>query len=167
MKRMPMAFWVFMVGILVGISQILMLGPLLPDRVASHFGPSGEADGYMSCGMFLAFQWGILGFMAALFIGLPMLIRITPQEAINLPNKEYWLAPERRDLTLSYLADRMFAFGAATLALMVSVLQSVYEANIRGVSNIGGLTWVYLAIYLIYTVIWSITLTRRFNVPTS
>ncbi|MBC8138415.1 MAG: DUF1648 domain-containing protein [Fibrella sp.] len=165
MKRSSMAFWVFLVGIIVSVGQILMLGPLLPERVASHFGANGVADGFMSREMFLLFQWAITGFIAALFIGLPLLIHITPEDAINLPNKRYWLAPERRDSTFSYLADRFFAFGAATLALLVSVLQLVYEANMRGALTIGGLTWIYLAIYLLYTVIWTVTLQRRFTLP--
>ncbi|MBC7804945.1 MAG: DUF1648 domain-containing protein [Akkermansiaceae bacterium] len=162
-----MALWVFLVGICVSIGQTLMLGPLLPERVASHFGPTGAADGFMARGTFILLQWGIAGFLGALFIGLPVLIRATPEDAINLPNKRYWLAPERRELTLAYLADRFFAFGAATLALLASVLQLVYEANLRDSSNIDSLPWLYLAVYLAYTVIWSITLLRRFSVSTS
>lgn len=144
-----------------------MLGPLLPGRVASHFGPTGTADGFLSRESFLLFQWGITAFLAAMFFGLPALIRITPDDAVNLPNKGYWLAPDRRVETLAYLTDRLFAFGAATVALLAGVLQLAYETNLRGAQNIGFLPWVYLAGYLTYTAIWCLGLQRRFYRPVS
>lgn len=167
MKRPSLSVYVFLAGVCVGVGQILMLGPLLPARVASHFGPSGIADGFLSRESFLIFHWGIMGFVAATFFGLPALIRITPEDAINLQNKGYWLALDRREQTLDYLADRLFAFGAATMALLASILQLVYESNLRGHQSIGLLPWVYLAAYMTYTMIWCLSLQKRFYRPPS
>jgi uncharacterized membrane protein len=164
-KRSSLSVYVFLVGICVSIGQILMLGPLLPERVASHFGPTGVADGFLSRGAFLQVQWGITGFLAAMFFGLPALIRVIPEDAIHLPNKEYWLSPERRGQSLAYLADRLFAFGAATMALLASISQLVYETNLRGMQNIGSIPWAYVAAYLIYTAIWCLALHKRFHRP--
>ncbi len=167
MNRTRLTFWVFVVGVAASVGQILMLGPLLPERVASHFGPSGDADGFLSRDNFLLLQWGLTGFIGAFFVGLPWLLRITPPDAINLPNKDYWLAPERRVATLAFLDDRFFALGAATLALMAAVMQQIYIANLGGSVSLGNIFWVYIAAYLIYTVVWTLTLTRRFSPPRS
>jgi hypothetical protein len=165
MRRLPLALVVFIVGILVSVSQILMLGPMLPAKVASHFGADGRADGSMSRESFLACQWGITAFIAVLFFGLPRLIRATPDDLINLPHKDRWLAPERRAATLAYIADRLFAFGSATLTLLVSLFQLIYTANIRGTLVLGNSVWLFLLLYLVYTAIWSAALVKRFQHP--
>ena len=46
--------------------------------------------------------------LSTLFGAIGALIRVTPDDAINLPNKEYWLAPARREATIStmtYMTD--------------------------------------------------------------
>ena len=165
MKRTKLSQWVFLVGVAVGVAQIVMMGSLLPSRVASHFGASGVADGFMSREAFLAMQWTLTGFVAALFFSIAALLRVLPHDAINLPNKDYWLAPERRTATLDYVSDRMYAFGAATFALLTGVGQQVYEANIRGTLTLGTVTGVYLLCYLLYTAIWCAALFKRFSLP--
>ena len=51
--------------------------------------------------------------IAALFIGIPRLLKSTPASLINLPNKSYWLAPERREETMDRLASSFEALGMA------------------------------------------------------
>jgi uncharacterized membrane protein len=165
MKRFPLSLCVLAVGVLVGVGQVILLGPLLPERVASHFNAAGEADGWMTRDAFLKFNLGMTFFVATVFALTPRFIARTPTEMINLPNKEYWLAPERRAASLAYIGDRMYAFGAGTMALLTSVMQLVYEANIRGTYHLGSTIWVYLALYMIYTGVWLAGLFRRFSLP--
>ncbi len=103
--------------------------------------------------------------VSAMFLVLPALIRALPTETINLPNKEYWFAPERREATLSYIPDRMYAFGAATLALLAAVTQQVYTTNISGSQTLSGVTWIYLVAYVLYTGVWVYSLLCRFSRP--
>lgn len=165
MRRFGMSFWVLMVGVAASAGQILLLSPLLPDPVASHFGWSGRADGFLSRAAFVVLHWVMIAFVSALFFGIPALLRVMPAEAVNLPHKDYWLAPERREVTFAYLSDRVMAFGAATLALLAAVMLPVYQANISGVLFVGNLPLLYVALYLVYTGIWVYGLTRRFARP--
>ena len=163
MKRSVLSFWVLLIGVLVSAGQVFLLGPSLPGRVASHFGPGGVADGFMERGAFLVFQLTSTAVIVGLFLALPLLLRVLPAEGLNIPNKDHWLAPDRRGATISYLAERFFAFGAATLALFTAELQLVYEANLHGSASIGAASWVYVLLYLVYTAIWAGALARRFT----
>src|SRR5207237_1170658 len=75
----------------------------LPERVATHFDASGQPNGWMS-------RHGHIIFIMLLGLALPLLVagsffclRFFPGRGINLPHREYWLAPERRAGTFSYL----------------------------------------------------------------
>lgn len=86
----------------------------LPERVPTHFGPGGAPDGWMS-------RQGYFAYMLALSVGFPVLLtalvafapRIAPRW-INVPNREYWLAPARRHELLGFLASHACWLGAAT-----------------------------------------------------
>src|SRR5436305_13166641 len=75
----------------------------LPERVATHFDFRGEANGWMS-------KEADLLLMAALGVGLPLFLigicyatRFFPARLVNLPHREYWLAPGRRRETAAYV----------------------------------------------------------------
>src|SRR5688572_25688071 len=77
----------------------------LPPVVASHFGPSGEPDAWMSRGAFACFTLLPLGVVLIVSFLAPLLVEKLPPALINLPNKEYWLTPERRsEATLRFRA---------------------------------------------------------------
>jgi uncharacterized membrane protein len=134
----------------------------LPDRVASHFGPSGEADGWMSKSAFAAFYIGVMLFQATVFGGIGALLRRTPNDLINLPNKEYWLAPERREETLRGIAESLSSFGVATMVLLIAVMHTVILANISGTFRLGNVVWYYFVAYFAYTIVWTVNLIRRY-----
>lgn len=101
----------------------------LPLVVASHFASSGQANGFMP-------RQGYLSFILALLIGLPsLLIALTwrslgsSRTRINLPNKDYWLAPERRASTVAYLRTGLLWFGVLLLVFFCYVHWLVVLAN--------------------------------------
>src|ERR1700719_2139870 len=87
---------------LAAIAQCVHDFPLLPDRMASHFGASGMPNGWMTKPQF---------FITYAVVLLPALIvefwahrrgAKTPDAKLRLPNKEYWLPPEPRADTLPH-----------------------------------------------------------------
>lgn len=64
---------------------------------------------------------GVIGFSTLLFWALPELMRRAPASMINIPNKEYWLSPERRTLATHKFAVWSSTFGAAVNLLMVTL----------------------------------------------
>jgi len=74
--------------------------------------------------------------MLAVTVGLPLVVvlmsltaRLIPARFINLPNREYWLAPERCAETVGYLARQGIFFGALLAVFLCFVHWLVVIAN--------------------------------------
>src|ERR1700680_1866538 len=80
--------------------------PLLPKVVASHFDVHGIANGWQTKQGFFEVLAGTTALSAFLIFGIPIptMIGIVPDQFINLPNKDYWLAPEQRAASLEFLS---------------------------------------------------------------
>ena len=118
-----------LVTLALGIAFVLRTGNSLPPVVASHFIAGGAANGFMPRGAYLRF-------FIVLLVGLPLLIAflssvtsILPARFINLPNREYWLAPERQADTLSYLHNQGIRFGIILNVFLCFVHWLVVRAN--------------------------------------
>jgi uncharacterized membrane protein len=101
----------------------------LPALVASHFGGSGAANGFMPHAFYVRF-------MLVFVIGLPTLLVVltwlaigSPKARVNLPNKDYWLAPERCAETMAYLRSGILWFGTMLLAFLCYTHWLVVLAN--------------------------------------
>jgi hypothetical protein len=108
---------------------IWLSGNSLPPVVASHFVAGGAANGFMPRGAYL-------GLMLAVAVGLPMaqallsgLTRLISDRFINLPHRDYWLAPERRQQTLDYLGNQGNRFAMLLCAFLCFVHWLVLRAN--------------------------------------
>lgn len=117
---------------LIGIGLQAAYWPHMPERVATHFGPSGQPDGWMSR------TWAVV-FQAALQIGLPALFAAIawalprfPDSMINVPHREFWLAPERRAATLHRMSQMLLHIALATSIFIPIIGHLVYDANRRG-----------------------------------
>jgi uncharacterized membrane protein len=137
--------------------------PLLPEKMATHFGPSGQADGWMPRDAFMVMNASLMLFTALLLGSIRTLLQYLPDDSINLPNKEYWLATEQREQTLSILSSYFLWFAVATSALLAAVTHLVYRANLAATGSLSSLTWVILGAYLVFTLCWTVSLTRRFK----
>lgn len=50
----------------------------------------------------------------------PRQIAAQPNARINLPNRDYWLAPERREQTMRFISATMAWFGCEILLVLIS-----------------------------------------------
>jgi uncharacterized membrane protein len=150
----------------LGALQLVHYYPVLPETMASHFDGSGRPNGFQSREGFTALAMGILGMIVFLFGGLGWLFRAIPTESFNLPNRDYWLAPERRNETLQDLSGRMEWFGVASLGVYLFVIQRVIETNLSGDPRLEAKEiLVPLGLYLGFTTLWMVALFRRFRKP--
>ena len=141
--------------------------PQLPDRLASHFGASGMPNGWMpKTGFFFVYLIVILAACSVEFL-LPRSIAKRPDRRINLPHKEYWLAPERRAETFAFF-EKFFAwYGCAFLLLEVCVLELALQANFRNppVLPTGPVVTLIVA-FVLFNIGGVITIFRRFSQTT-
>ncbi len=134
---------------------------LLPEKTAIHFGPSGRPDGWASPETAVSINLLITVIIAALFLGINWIVPRVPYDLINIPNRDYWLAPERRQKTLNDVLRYLLWFADLTLLFMLVVYQGVIEFNLSGryVS-----IWWPLGIYLFLTGVWIWHMYRHFHV---
>ncbi|GAB4460160.1 MAG: DUF1648 domain-containing protein [Armatimonadaceae bacterium] len=149
----------------VAAAHMAFYYPQLPERIASHFGPNGQADGWMSKDSFALFNLGMITFLVLIFQGVSVMMRKLPAEMINLPNKEYWLAPERRAETIARSSAQMSWFGIATCALFIAIMHLTFQANLDGSFRLPASALYFLFGYLIFTKIWVIQLLRSSSIP--
>ena len=138
----------------------------LPDMVASHFGPSGAANGFMPRLSYVHFMLVIVVVLPIAAGLLPGLLLQVPGIRINLPNRDYWLASPRRGATIAALQQQM----AGVAVLLVLFLAYVHWLTIRanqaspptlpGNWFVGGLIVLAAAIAVAIGV-----LIRRFRLP--
>jgi uncharacterized membrane protein len=111
----------FLLLAMAGAAFVAVTLPSLPARMATHFGPSGRADAWSSRGTYLVFL-AVVGLLLPLAIGaLTARLGASRPQLLNVPGKEYWLAPERRREGVARLAGAMWWLACLMLALSVAV----------------------------------------------
>jgi uncharacterized membrane protein len=156
----------FFAIVLAAIAQCVHDFPLLPDRMASHFGASGMPNGWMTKSQF--FVTFAVTLLPALLVEFWVSRRIAnkPDAKLNLPNKEYWLSPERRAETFGYFESFFAWYGCAFLFVVVFAMGLAMRANFDTppvlptgpiVSVIGG--------FVLFNVAAIVAMLRRFAKP--
>lgn len=148
-----------------GLALTIALSFFLPDRVATHFDISGNPDAWSSnltntilfCGLFL--------FFTLLFSGIALLLKKIPVSLINIPNREYWFAPERREASVLRVRDFMAEFGFFANIFIAGILLLTFYANRVAVSIPIVAMFVWLGAFLVFVVGWIIHLYRAFKLP--
>lgn len=162
MLSLPRQITLFLTAVF--ISQISYYYAILPDSVATHFNHEGVADGFMSKQANLVFDLALLIF--AFFI--PQLntffINKLPLSLINLPNKEYWFAEERRAETLKVFKTFFEWLSVAMLALFISINQLTIEANLHR-QPLSDKFWFALGGFLFFMAVWLYKIITRFRKP--
>ena len=146
----------------VFVAQFAFYYPNLPESVASHFGADGIADGFMRKSNFAIFEAVLLLLLIGEFTVLPALIEKFPDSLINLPNKNYWLAAERRPATFAVLQSYFEWLSVLLLLLFIAVNQAVFKANINR-ENLGSAVLIILILFLAAVTVWMIKFIKHFN----
>jgi hypothetical protein len=143
---------------------VLLTSQGLPDVVASHFGPGGMANGAMSRRAYTVFMLAMVIGVPLLIAGSTLLVKKLPPQLVNLPNKRYWLAPERRAESLEALASLSKGFAAGIAIFLAFVHWLVVRANAARPPRLEeGWFLVGLTAFGLATVVWLVALYRRFG----
>lgn len=149
------------------ILQTLYFYPQLPNPMASHFDVIGQPNGWAPKWFFFLIYAGVVALVAWLVWGVPNSIECRPNRQINLPHKDYWLAPERRATTFVFIRQQLGWFSVANLLLMVCVFQLVISVNLNPPARLPVVPiWTLLGAYLLYTIGWLVRFYQRFRHPT-
>ena len=164
-RRFGLAHLIFLLLLAALLGQMAWYYPQLPGRMASHFNIEGHANAYMPKDMFLKLHLGIAGLLSAVFLVLPMIIVRLPPSLINLPNKDYWLDPERRDHTGRVIQSFLVGYGNAVLLLLVVVFGDTMRASLMPVPHLSNRIWAMLAFLFGFMVLQTVRFFRAFRLP--
>jgi uncharacterized membrane protein len=121
----------------------------LPDRVATHFGIDGNPNDWMSKANATILLCALQVSLPAIFLFIGWTLTKLPTSVINIPNREYWLQPERRLNSLSRMTT-MLAWIAVLIAMeMVAIVHLTFLANRSGTSLDTNSFWVILGTFLL------------------
>ena len=139
--------------------------PLLPNRLASHFDAAGIPNGWMDKSQFFIVYAVMLVPALIVEFWVPRNLANKSAGNLRLPNKEYWLAPERRAQTLAYF-DSFFAwYGCAILFAEVFAMGLAMRANFDARPQLPSAPIVSLiAGFVLFNVLAVIVMFRRFSI---
>jgi uncharacterized membrane protein len=127
---MPASRIAFAGLVLAALVLAIVYYPQLPERMASHFDGSGQANGWSPKTFFFGLEAFVLVVVTACFAILPAVIEALPPRMVNFPNKDYWLAPERRAATMASVSSALTWFGCAVMAFLFAVTWLVIKVNL-------------------------------------
>jgi hypothetical protein len=135
----PRAPLMLLAILLLGTLGLLAFGGArLPDTVATHFNGAGEPDGWMGLRTHLIWS-SIFGLLFPLFpLGFSALCLRLPRQWINLPHRDYWLAPERQGETSRWMVRHMLWLGCVLASLHLGIQGMLLAANLHAPPRLEG-----------------------------
>ena len=158
--------WIaFALMLLFAMLYITQTTAQLPPMVASHFDIAGYPNAFMTRGAYTRF---ILGFAAGLPIAIVTLLTVVYARArdFKLPNRDYWLAPDRIAGTRTFLIAHGVWFGSLLISMVCFVHYLELQANRHMPPQLSNqLVSIGLLVFFVITAAWIIALLRAFRVP--
>jgi uncharacterized membrane protein len=147
------------------VALVALSSSLLPERVAIHFGANGRANNWTGRSQTIVL-FETLAVVPVFFVGLSLLMRVLPTATINLPQRDYWLAPERRSQTVDWISGQIAWLGCINALLMAGIYWLTIVANNLNPPRLPmGLFVPLLAAFLLATGIWIFCFFRHFAKP--
>jgi uncharacterized membrane protein len=138
--------------------------PMLPERVASHFDAAGMPNGWMMRSSYMATYAFIGGMLQLSMVAVFLLIDRFPKSSINMPHRDYWLAPERSCETFAWIRQFGLWFATSTALLLLGVHLLVVQANLAQPVRLSPVAWGLLGAFLLTTLGGLIRMFWRFRV---
>ena len=161
-QRLPrMMYFVLLFS---GLLMMAYYYPQMPERMASHFDAGGRVNGWQPREGFFLLMVLVISSSALISFFAPRQIASQPNNRINLPNRDYWLAPERRERTMNFIAAMMGWFGCGVLFVLIAGTYLAMRANLApGVGFNSEAMLVVLGIFLVSLFVWMICFLRHFQ----
>ncbi len=122
---------ILLVTYVIALVQLFWMSSKLPDNFAVHFAPSGEPDSWAVRGTYLTMMITLFSFMTLLWLFVGMIVKKIPLKYVNLPNRDYWMAPERKADTYASVGAYMASIGIAVNILLICVNWLTFWANMQ------------------------------------
>jgi hypothetical protein len=143
---------------------VFMSPAFLPERFATSFSAAGEPECWMNRSSYMLFVSGMGSLGILVFVVIGFASRFMPDKWVSVPRREYWLAPERRGETMSYVFSQMLWFACLLCCFLMAVHISTIHANAFAQPHLPvGEFLSVVGCFVAGTIIWSIAFTSHFK----
>ena len=147
----------------IAVVQMMLQMPSLGSPVATRFNSGGAAVSWSTPQEFVILNLLVVAAVMVISLFLPSLMGKRPRIRWNLPNKDYWLAPERIEKTVEYVKRMMLWIGVMTLLLLMAVFQLVVDANTHIPPQLDSLRlYVIVGAFIVFMLLWAWAFWRKF-----
>jgi uncharacterized membrane protein len=154
---------IFSLLVALAILQVIYYYPQIPDTVASHFDGLGSANAWSSKNGFFGLYLAMILLLVIVFVFAPRWSETRIRFGIKIPNRDYWLAPERLQQTKDFFRRQMMIMGVAHLMLAIYTIQLAILANLNQQLRLHpGIVWA-LGLYFIFLIAWLIHFFMHFR----
>ena len=163
MNRNAIAFSALAIALACVVVGLVVTSSQLPQNVASHFNGAGVSDGWMSRESYLWTMGGAAVGLSVFLVGIFYCIRYFPTSTVNLPDRDYWLAAERRDDTLAFLFRAGVWLAVFEAVFMFGIHLLIVSANQSQPAQLSSSIWLLAGAFLLVTFTWCGFLVLRFR----
>jgi uncharacterized membrane protein len=154
---------IFFLLVALAILQVIYYYPQVPDTVASHFDGLGSANAWSSKNGFFGLYLAMILLLVIVFVFAPRWSETRIRFGMKIPNRDYWLAPERLQQTKAFFRRQMMIMGVAHLMLAMYTIQLAILANLNQQLRLHpGIVWA-LGLYFIFLIAWLIHFFMHFR----
>jgi uncharacterized protein DUF1648 len=138
----------------------------MPEMIASHFNSAGVPTGFVPRHVYFMGMLVVILVAPLLLVILPRLAMRNPNVRINVPNREYWLTPERRPYTVNVICQQSTRFASMLMLFLCYAHWLVVHANASMPPSLSsGWLLAGLVVFMGLTVRWAFGLIAHFRVP--
>jgi hypothetical protein len=163
MRSFPPRILLYGLLLVAGLFIWRSAGLLMPPQVASHFVGSGAANAWMPRDSYVHFMLlaGVL-LPGALAEVISLVSRLGG--SLRIPNKDYWMAPERRDQALAWMSAHARWFACLLSGFICYVHWLVIGANRTQPATLPPDKMLpALVVFVACSVAWGLSLQLRFR----
>ena len=154
---------VFIALLLFAILFVTGTASDLPPMVASHFDAAGRPNAFMNRGGYIRFMLCLCVGLPLLIVGVLMLVYSRARE-LKLPNRDYWMAPQRIERTRSFLMAHGVWMGSLLVVLSCFVHRLELGANRQQPPHLSSQTFAAcMIVFLIAMAAWIAVLMFAFR----
>jgi hypothetical protein len=156
--------WLLLAVAAAGLAFVLETSARLPAIAATRFDLGGAPNVFMTRQGYRWLMGVLVGFVPLLVAFLPVLIGRRWPQLLNIPNRDYWLAPERRADTLASVESRTMLLAAVMIVFMCFTHWLVLEANAAVPMKLAGTPLVVgVGAFAFFVIGWMVALRTRFR----
>ena len=134
----------------------------LPEREATRHAPADDSGHLNTKETFFGFEMGLVFFTTGLFTLIASALPKARPEVFNIPNRAYWMAPERQRDTIGFIQRRLWVMAIVAGAFTIFISQLVLDNSMEGKRLNNGNLLGLVSIFAVLIAGFSISMAVRF-----